>query len=58
MRIRDMYMRVIRRIMAKYGIARAEMPPRWSVLPNASFADVLRYTDWYATKSDYRFGRY
>lgn len=58
MRIRDMYMRVIRRIMAKYGIARAEVPPRWSVLPNASFADVLRYTDWYATKSDYRFGRY
>ena len=58
MRIRDLYARVIRSIMAKYGIAGAEMPPRWSVRPNASFADVLRYTDWCAAKSDYRFGRY
>ncbi len=63
MRILDLYARAIRRIMAKYGIAGAKERPSPSVLPNASFADVLQYTDWYATErgneeEHYRFDRY
>lgn len=63
MRIRNLYVRAIRRIMVKCGIEGAKGPPSPAVRPNASFADVLLYTDWYATKrgneeEHYRFDRY
>ena len=69
MSIRNLYVRAIRGIMRNHGVKEAKKPPSSSVHPKASFADVLRYTDWYATdrgsaakrgnkKEHYRFDRY
>lgn len=63
MSIREAYVPAIREVMADRGVEGAETWPPYDVSPDASLADVLQYTDWYATErgneeEHYRFGRY
>ena len=63
MSIREAYVSAIREVMADQGVEGAETWPPYNVHPDASLADVLQYTDWYATErgneeEHYRFDRY
>lgn len=46
-RVVDDYVRALHEIMAENGIAPVRQPPGHIVSPNATFAQVVQYTDWY-----------
>ena len=63
MTIRENYVDAIRGIMAEYGVQSPTQRPAHEVRSDATFEDVLRYTDWYLTTTGnetehYRFDRY
>ena len=63
MTLREHYVKAIRGVMAEHGVQSPTQRPTHAIRSDATFEEVLRYTDWYltATGNDtehYRFDRY